>query len=175
MEKNQQRSWLMYVEGSDFIASNRELTYDNIFDPWEMAGAFRPLSYFEAVYDRDEVALFWSAVAGGAATGMFIGTSLGAGTSTAFGGYGAYSMMMRYHPITIGAIYAPYYSTKKQFQIGQELDERYPGSGASSSVSMKYSRSNPGSGGSMPVVMSQNTDDPSGGLRDGLRQMFGLD
>lgn len=175
MVESQLRNQFQYVEGSDIIASNRQLTYDNIFDPWEMAGAFRPLSYFEAVYDRDEVALFWSAVAGGAATGMFIGTALGAGTSAAFGGYGAYSMMVRYHPLTLAAVYAPYYSTKKQFQIGQKLDERYPGSGASASVSMKYSRSNPGSGGSMPVVMSQNTGDPSGGLRGGLRQMFGLD
>ncbi len=154
--------------------SKTSVTWDNVYDPWAMMNAFRPLSYFEAVYDEDEVSLFWSSIAGAAVTGTFIGTMLGAGTSTAFGGYGAYSMMMRYHPMTIGVVYAPYYSTKKQFQIGQELDELYPGSGASSSVSMKYARSNPGSGGSMPVVMSQNTGDPSGGLRGGLRQMFGL-
>lgn len=63
--------------------------------------------------------------------------------------------------IVLGSAYA-------QYQIGQSL-------GAGSSVSMKYSRSNSGSGGSMPVVTSQDTSDPTGGLRDDLRQMFGLD
>jgi len=85
----------------DFIARKLRTWSDLTEDPWDVIGAARPLSYFEAAAEQDEVSLFWSSVVGGAAVGTFIGTWLGAGGSAAFGGYGAYSMIMRYHPITL--------------------------------------------------------------------------
>ena len=123
-----------------------------IEDPWTIASAARPLSYFEAAYEEDEVSLFWSSVLGAAATGTFIGTWLGAGGSAAFGGYGAYSMMMRYHPLTMVGVYLPYYSIKKQIEIHGELDEMHPDSGAGMSMSTRFAGAGAMTGGSMPVM-----------------------
>ncbi|AXH79310.1 MAG: hypothetical protein [Circular genetic element sp.] len=77
---------------------------------------------------------------------------MGAGGSAAFGGYGAYSMIMRYHPLTMVGVYLPYYSIKKQIEIGQQLDVMHPGTGAQMSSSAHFANAGSFSGGTMPVI-----------------------
>ena len=148
------------------MVKNRKLTtWDSaIEDPWAIIGAARPLSYFEAAYEEDEVALFWSAVVGAAATGTFIGTMMGAGGSAAFGGYGAYSMIIRYHPITMVGVYLPYYSFKKQMEVHAEIEKMHPGVGVQSSLTTRFTKAGDvGSGGSMPTVQADfGSSDPYG-------------
>jgi len=123
-------------------------------NPWDAIGAARPLSYFEAALEEDEVSLFWSSVVGAAAVGTFIGTWLGAGGSAAFGGYGAYSMIMRYHPITLLGVYLPYYSVKEQIELHAEIERRQSGAGAQMSLANRFAGAGSMTGGAMPVIPS---------------------
>jgi len=116
------------------------------------------LSYFEAAVEQDEVSLFWSSVVGAAAVGTFVGTWLGAGGSAAFGGYGAYSMIMRYHPITLIGVYLPYYSVKEQIELHESIERNQPGAGAQMSLSNRFAVAGSMSGGVMPVVPGDNPD-----------------
>jgi len=63
IKRSQPRNWLAQknlVDVGDFIARKLETWSDLTDDPWDVIGAARPLSYFEAAVEQDEVSLFWS-------------------------------------------------------------------------------------------------------------------
>ena len=121
------------------MVKNRDLRWDNILDPYEAGQGWLPWSYFYAIYEKDEVALFWSSMYGAAAAGGFIGHALGAGGYSAFGGWGAFSMLKRFSPV--GAILT---STQLQHYIGTEM-------GIEHEVAMNYAATGD-FGTALPVV-----------------------
>ena len=133
------------------MVKNRKITTDSVMDPYALLKGPLPWSGFYAVYEQDEVALFWTSVFGGATVGTFIGTTLGAGGYTAFGGHSAHFILQRFAPI--GAIVT---STQLQHFIGEEA-------GIEHEVAINYAATG-GFTSAMPVVTSQDTSSPTGGF-----------